>query len=57
LLTSGAKSAGEIAAASSSHAPSVYRLLRALSDTGVFHQDGDLYSLTPLSELGTGRSA
>ena len=51
LLASGAKTAAEIAEATQAHAPSVYRLLRALSVTGVFDQDGDRFSLTPLSEL------
>jgi ubiquinone/menaquinone biosynthesis C-methylase UbiE len=45
------KSADELAAATGTHAPSLYRVLRALSSVGVFAQDKDNhFRLTPLAE-------
>jgi Dimerisation domain len=45
------KSADELAAATGTHAPSLYRVLRALSSVGVFAQDNDNhFRLTPLAE-------
>lgn len=43
------KSAAQLAEATHSHAPSLYRVLRALSSVGVFKENGDhLFELTPL---------
>jgi hypothetical protein len=39
LLTKGAADASTIAAATGTHAPTLYRLLRALAAAGVFHED------------------
>ena len=52
LLKSGPKTAGELAESTGMHAPSLYRLLRALASTGILasHPDGR-FALTPLSEL------
>lgn len=45
------KSAAELAAATGTHAPSLYRVLRALASVGVFAQgDDNRFRLTPLSE-------
>jgi hypothetical protein len=47
----GAKSAEELAAASNTHAPSLFRVLRALASVGVLTQsDDNRFGLTPLSE-------
>jgi hypothetical protein len=49
LLREGPKSSGELAAATATHAPSLYRLLRALASVGVFAEEGDgRFALTPL---------
>lgn len=51
LLASGPRTADELAAESGSHPRSLYRLLRALSSSGVFREDADRrFALTPLSE-------
>lgn len=50
LLKSGAKTAEELAAATKMHAPSLYRVLRALASVGVVGWEGERFSLTPLSE-------
>lgn len=51
LLASGPRSADELAASTSTHAPSLYRLLRALASQGVFADDGSgRFSSTPLAE-------
>ena len=51
LLTSGPRSADDLAQATKTHAPSLYRLLRALASVGVFADDGThRFSLTPLAE-------
>lgn len=50
-LQGGAKTAEELAAASGTHAPSLFRVLRALSSVGVLTQSADnRFGLTPLSE-------
>jgi len=51
LLATGPKSVEQLAKASGSHAPSLYRLLRALASSGIFNENekGD-FSNTPLSE-------
>ncbi len=51
LLKSGPKTADELASATKMHAPSLYRILRALASVGVVASHEDLrFSLTPLSE-------
>lgn len=50
-LRDGTKSAAELAAATSTHAPSLYRVLRALASVGVFNEDErKKFALTPLSQ-------
>lgn len=50
LLAERPKSVEELAAATGSHPPSLYRLLRALASIGIFTQDNEAkFSLTPLS--------
>jgi hypothetical protein len=50
LLADGPKSVEELAQASSSHAPSLFRLLRMLAGAGVFAEDGlGRFMLTPLA--------
>jgi O-methyltransferase domain/Dimerisation domain len=52
LLVDGPRSAEELAAASHSHAPSLYRLLRALASVGVFTEASPgAFALTPLAAL------
>ena len=52
LLAAGPRAVEDLAQASGSHAPSLYRLLRALAGLGVFAQDDDgRFRLTPLAEL------
>jgi hypothetical protein len=51
-LKDGPKGVDEIARAIGAHPRSLYRLLRALSGEGVFHEEADgRFGLTPLSEL------
>ena len=51
LLQSGPKTAEELAEATGTHAPSLYRILRALASAGVFAPLSDRrFALTPLSE-------
>ena len=51
LLQSGPKSVEELAQATETHAPSLYRLLRALASNGLVKVESDgRYALTPLSE-------
>ncbi|MBS1600708.1 MAG: methyltransferase [Bacteroidetes bacterium] len=48
-LKDGSKNAGQLAEATHSHAPSLYRVLRALSSVGVFKENEDRqFELTPL---------
>jgi hypothetical protein len=50
-LADGARTAEQLAAATKTHAPSLYRLLRALACIGVFSEDeSQRFSLTPLAE-------
>ena len=50
-MQDGAKSAEELAAATGTHTPSLFRVLRALGSVGVLTQDeGSRFGLTPLSE-------
>jgi hypothetical protein len=52
LLKDGSKTTNELAAATTTHAPSLYRLLRALASVGMVKSTGDgKFELTPLSEL------
>ena len=50
LLKSGPKTAEELANATKMHAPSLYRVLRALASVGVVSSQGEQFALTPLSE-------
>lgn len=51
LLAEGPRSADDLAQATKTHAPSLYRLLRALASLGVFADDGTgRFKLTPLAE-------
>ena len=50
-LRDGHKTADELAAVTGTHAPSLYRVLRALASVGVFAEDDkSRFALTPLSE-------
>ena len=51
LLQSGPKTVDELAQETDTHAPSLYRILRALTSAGIFKKEGDgRFALTPLSE-------
>src|SRR5687768_3322019 len=51
LLKDGAKTAEELAAKTHMHAPSLYRVLRALVSVGILsREEGPRFGLTPLSE-------
>jgi len=51
LLTSGPKTAEELASATETHAPSLFRILRALVSVGVLSSaEGGRFAQTPLSE-------
>jgi len=51
LLQSGSKTAEELAAATETHAPSLFRILRALTSVGVLTADENArFGLTPLSQ-------
>jgi hypothetical protein len=51
LLTADAKTADELAQATGVHAPSLYRVLRALASVGIFGADeAGRFHLTPLAE-------
>jgi hypothetical protein len=51
LLADGARGSDELAAATESHAPTLYRLLRALASVGVLHEhDERRFTLTPLGQ-------
>lgn len=52
LLAGGPRSSGDLARATGTHAPSLYRLLRGLASLGVFSEgEGGRFSLTPPAEL------
>ena len=51
LMKSGPKSAEQLAAATNTHAPSLFRILRALASVGFLNYNGTEFSLTPVSEL------
>src|SRR6185436_12505158 len=51
LLTNGPRSADDLAQATKTHSPSLYRLLRALASMGIFAEDDTTrFGLTPLAE-------
>ncbi|MBV9958516.1 MAG: methyltransferase [Acidobacteria bacterium] len=50
LLHEGPQTAEALAAATVTHAPSLYRVLRALASVGVFTEDERGFALTPVSE-------
>ena len=51
LLRDGPRSADDLAAATKTHAPSLYRLLRALASLGVFAEgEAQRFALTPLGD-------
>lgn len=51
LVAGGAKNSAELAARTGMHAPSLYRVLRALSSLGIFSEDEQgRFGLTPLAE-------
>jgi hypothetical protein len=51
LLADGARLSDELAVSTDTHAPSLYRLLRALAGIGLLHEGEDRrFSLTPLGE-------
>ncbi|HVU87684.1 MAG TPA: methyltransferase [Pirellulales bacterium] len=51
-LHAGPKTADELAAKVGAHAPSLYRLLRALASLGVFSEDQEgRFTMTPMAEL------
>ena len=50
ILADAARSVEELATATSTHGPSLYRLLRALASRGIFAETGDRrFTLTPLA--------
>jgi hypothetical protein len=50
-LAAGKRTSDDIAAATGTHAPTLYRLLRALAAAGVFHEGPDRrFTLTPMGE-------
>jgi hypothetical protein len=52
LLADGSMSIEKLAQSSRSHAPSLYRLMRALASVGIFEETGDKrFDLTPMAEL------
>jgi len=52
LLKDGPKTTNELAAATTTHAPSLYRVLRALASVGVLKTaDDGKFELTPMSEM------
>ena len=51
-LAAGPKAVTDLAAETGAHAPSLYRVLRALASVGVFAEDeGGRFHQTPLSEV------
>lgn len=51
LLVEGSKSIDELAQATQTHAPSLYRLMRSLASVGIFAEYERRFSLTPLGEF------
>jgi SAM-dependent methyltransferase len=50
LIKDEPKTVDELAAATSTHAPSLFRVLRALASVGVITQNGNRFGATPLSD-------
>jgi hypothetical protein len=51
LLADASRTSDELAAATGTHPPTLYRLLRALASVGVLHElDGRAFELTPLGQ-------
>src|SRR5215207_1348648 len=50
LLKDGPRSADDLAEATGTHAPTLYRLLRALASVGMFIETDGRFGLTPLAE-------
>jgi hypothetical protein len=50
LLEDGPRSADDLAEATGMHAPTLYRVLRALASVGVFAETDNRFGLTPLAE-------
>ncbi len=51
MLAEGSKSIEELAQTSQSHAPSLYRMMRALASVGIFSEtEGKRFELTPMAE-------
>ena len=50
ILKSGPKTADELASATNMHAPSLYRVLRALASVGVLSAEGESFALTAVAE-------
>lgn len=50
LLANGPRAVDELAEATGTDAPSLYRLLRALASMGIFAEDDERFRLTPLAE-------
>lgn len=52
LLTAGPRTAEDLATETKTHAPSLYRLLRALASLGIFAEDAQhRFALTPMADL------
>jgi len=52
ICAQGPKSIEEIAWKSNTHAPSLYRMMRALASVGIFSEIGDKqFKLTPMAKL------
>jgi hypothetical protein len=52
LLSNGPKSINELATESKTHAPSLYRMMRALASVGIFAEtEAEHFELTPMAEL------
>ena len=52
LLRGGPRPVADLAQATRTHEPTLYRLLRALASVGVFHEDSERsFSLTPMGQL------
>ncbi len=50
LISEGPKTAAELAEATNTHAPSLYRVVRALASAGIFSEDGEgRFHMTPLA--------
>src|SRR5579863_8789190 len=50
LVKDGPKTSAELAQATGTHAPSLYRLLRMLASVGIFAEEAERFGLTPLAE-------